>query len=271
MKPAGFHTCSLDFPAGSYPQMNPVRIISPYFFYIYFISPLTHGAEPFFRSRQFCSYSRTSQRFMEPKGSSPCSRQPSNSPYPDPDQSNPYHPILSLQDQSQYYPPIYAEVLLMVSLHLAFPPKSYMASSSAPRVLHALPITSSLTWRRVHVLKLLIMQLSPTSCHFISLRFLSSHVKLYSLRVSCTTFCTHFSSPRCSLHSRPISSWFYYPNIIWWRVEIRKFLAMQIPPHSSYVQIFSSAHCSQTSQIYVSSDRDQNSYPYKTRDKIIIL
>jgi hypothetical protein len=27
---------------------------------------ITHGAEPFSRSRQLCSYSRTSQHFMEP-------------------------------------------------------------------------------------------------------------------------------------------------------------------------------------------------------------
>jgi hypothetical protein len=32
---------------------------------------LTHGAEPFLRSCQLCSLSRTSQRFMEPEGSLP--------------------------------------------------------------------------------------------------------------------------------------------------------------------------------------------------------
>jgi hypothetical protein len=30
--------------------------------------PLTHGAVPFLRSGQLCSYSRTSQHFMEPEG-----------------------------------------------------------------------------------------------------------------------------------------------------------------------------------------------------------
>ena len=38
---------------------------------------LTHGAEPFWRNRQFCSYSRISQHFMEPEGSLPCSQEPS--------------------------------------------------------------------------------------------------------------------------------------------------------------------------------------------------
>jgi hypothetical protein len=58
---------------------------------------ITRGAEPFLRSRQFYSYSRTSQHFMEPEGSLPCSQEPSTDPYPEPGQSNPYHPIRSLR------------------------------------------------------------------------------------------------------------------------------------------------------------------------------
>jgi hypothetical protein len=46
---------------------------------------LTHGAEPFLRSRQLCSYSRTSQCFMETEGSLPRSQEPSTGPYPEPD------------------------------------------------------------------------------------------------------------------------------------------------------------------------------------------
>jgi hypothetical protein len=38
---------------------------------------LTHGAEPFLRNRQLCSYSSTFQHFMEPEGSLPCSQEPS--------------------------------------------------------------------------------------------------------------------------------------------------------------------------------------------------
>jgi hypothetical protein len=59
-------------------------------------SSLAHTAEPFLRSRQLCSYSRTSQNFMNPESSLPCSLEPFTGPYPERDRSNPYHPILSL-------------------------------------------------------------------------------------------------------------------------------------------------------------------------------
>jgi hypothetical protein len=36
---------------------------------------------------------------MEPESSLPPSQEPSTGAYPEPDQSNPHHPILSLQDQ----------------------------------------------------------------------------------------------------------------------------------------------------------------------------
>jgi hypothetical protein len=60
------------------------------------IITLTHGAEPILRSCQLCSHSRTSQNFMESEGLLPCSKELSTGPYSEPDQSNPYYPILSL-------------------------------------------------------------------------------------------------------------------------------------------------------------------------------
>jgi hypothetical protein len=46
---------------------------------------------------------RNSQHLKEPKGSSPCSQEPSTGPYPEPDRSNPHHPILSLYDLTTLY------------------------------------------------------------------------------------------------------------------------------------------------------------------------
>jgi hypothetical protein len=57
---------------------------------------ITNEGEPFLRSRQLCSYSRTSQHFMEHVGSLPCAQELSTGPYPETDQSNPYHFILKV-------------------------------------------------------------------------------------------------------------------------------------------------------------------------------
>jgi hypothetical protein len=57
---------------------------------------LTYGAESFFRSCQLCSHSRTSQHFMEPEGTLPCSQEPHTYPYPELEWFSPYHSILSL-------------------------------------------------------------------------------------------------------------------------------------------------------------------------------
>jgi hypothetical protein len=73
--------------------------------FVKFTHLLTHGAEAFLRSHQFCSYSRISQHFMEPEGSLSWSREPSTGPYPEPDESNRYHPILSKIHFNIIHPP----------------------------------------------------------------------------------------------------------------------------------------------------------------------
>jgi hypothetical protein len=42
---------------------------------------------------------------MEPEGSLPCSQGPSTSSYAEPDQSSPYHPILSKMNFNIVHPP----------------------------------------------------------------------------------------------------------------------------------------------------------------------
>jgi hypothetical protein len=125
---------------------------------------LTHGAEPFLRRSQICSYSTISQHFMEPEGSLPCSQKPSTGPYPEPDQSNPYHPILSI---------------LILSTHLRLTlPSGLLPSAFPTNILYAFffyPIRatcpgiltlldhSNYTWRRVQVLSLRLSSVKISS------------------------------------------------------------------------------------------------------------
>jgi hypothetical protein len=97
--------------------------------FIIIITLLTYEAEHFLSSRQLCSPPRTSQHFMEPEGSIPCSQEPFIGLYPEPYQYNPLLPILPLYDPSQYCPPTYVLVFPLDSFILAFPPISYMRSS----------------------------------------------------------------------------------------------------------------------------------------------
>jgi hypothetical protein len=126
------------------------------------------------RRHQLCVYSRTWRHFMEPEGSLLCSQRSSTSPYHKPTQSSPYHPILSMIHFNIIHPLL---VFLVVSFLHAFPPISYIQSSSPPDLLWSwLSYHPWLdhSWRRVQVMKLLVMQFSPTSCHFTYLQSKSS-------------------------------------------------------------------------------------------------
>jgi hypothetical protein len=122
------------------------------YFRIYFtisyqncLTNLPHGAESFLRRRQSLSYSRISKHFMEPEGSLPSSHEPSAGLYPEPDTSNSYRPILSLGSvlilSSNICLGLLSDLLLS-----GFPTKILYAFLFAPFVLHALHISSSLTW-----------------------------------------------------------------------------------------------------------------------------
>jgi hypothetical protein len=71
-----------------------------------------HEVESFLRSRQSLSYSRISQNVTEAESLLPSSEEHAPGPYPEPDQSNSYTPILSpirsdlAQDREQWRAPL---------------------------------------------------------------------------------------------------------------------------------------------------------------------
>jgi hypothetical protein len=89
---------------------------------------LTHGADPFLRSHQLCSYSRTSQDFMQLEDPLLCLQKPSTGPFLS--QINPIHTIPSYLSKIHFnivHPPMpWASSGLLSS---GFPTKSYMRSS----------------------------------------------------------------------------------------------------------------------------------------------
>jgi hypothetical protein len=90
-------------------SINPVVYKSQEWPAVYYL--LIFRAEPFLRRCQLCSHSRTSQHFIEPEGSLPCSQEPSTCSYPEPDRFSSYHP----------HPISKTQVLLSTHLRLGLP------------------------------------------------------------------------------------------------------------------------------------------------------
>jgi hypothetical protein len=70
-----FYNSQAEFPA----------LRRPGGWFLFFSTYGSQNLKPLLRSRQLCSYSRTSQNFMEPEVSLPPLQEPSTGPYPEPD------------------------------------------------------------------------------------------------------------------------------------------------------------------------------------------
>jgi hypothetical protein len=112
--------------------------------------PLTGPVQPIprswvlLRTQQSLIRSGIYQHFMQPEGSLSCSQEPDTDPYPEPDESSPYHTILFLL--TSFLIISYVCVFIMVSVLLDFPQKPCMHSAFLLCLLHTVTISSSLTW-----------------------------------------------------------------------------------------------------------------------------
>ena len=89
---------------------------------------------------------RSSPHFMEPAGSLPNSQVPVTCPYQEPDRSSPCPHIPLPEYPSQYYHPICAWVLQVVSFPQMSPPKPNIHLYFPPYMLHVLPATFFSFW-----------------------------------------------------------------------------------------------------------------------------
>jgi hypothetical protein len=91
--------CAVSYSGTVYPNVRKLRLpdcTAPYLWnsLTYLLTFLRSWA--LLEEPPIVQPSRTPQHFMEPEGSIQCSQEPSTGPYPEPYQSTPLHPILSL-------------------------------------------------------------------------------------------------------------------------------------------------------------------------------
>jgi hypothetical protein len=129
---------------------------------------------------------------MEPKGSIPCSQEPSTGPYPKPRQSNQHHPILSL---------LRSILILSTHLHLGLPSGLFLSGFST-NILYVFLFSTIRATYPVHLLLDLIILIilgkeyklwssSLRVCSFLQPLVTSSSVQIFSSTPSSQTLAVY--------------------------------------------------------------------------------
>lgn len=114
-------------------------------------------------------WSRNCMPFTKPEGSLPSSQQPTNGPYLDPDESNPYLHLQFHWDPVEYYFSIYAQGSKMLCSFWRFPTKILSAIRNSPmyttcptHLIHLYLVT--IIPGEEYKLELFIMQFNTVGC-----------------------------------------------------------------------------------------------------------
>jgi hypothetical protein len=112
--------------------------------YFYSFTYLLTELSPSWWAANCAAIQEIPSNFKEPESSSPCSQEPSTCPYPEPDQSSPYHPILPLISS-----------ILILSTHVRLGLSSGLFPSSFPtNILYAFLVFPSRATCPAHLILL---------------------------------------------------------------------------------------------------------------------
>jgi hypothetical protein len=132
---------------------------------------------------------------MEAERALPCSQQPATGPYPEPDESSPHLPTCLCKIHSNINFPSTTRSSEWSPLILSRP--CYMPHQSHP----PWPDHLNNTWWSVQVMKLLVMQSSPVSCHFFP--YSTQHPVLWDPQCERQTKSHPYKANQC-LYSRQV-------------------------------------------------------------------